>query len=60
MRTSNDPSHMQTVIGSVHWAGENSPLVEWKVGLPLSGALRSARTSAVGWVAVALVATVLA
>lgn len=59
MRLNSDPSRMPTVIGSVHCAGENSPLVEWKVGLPWSGALRSARTSAIGWVAVALVATVL-
>lgn len=60
MRLNNDPSRMPTVIGSVHCAGENSPLVEWKVGLTPSGASPAARTSVLGVVAVALVAIMMA
>lgn len=60
MRLNNDPSRMPTVIGSVHCAGDNSPLVEWKVGLTPSGASPAVRTSVLGVVAVALVAIVTA
>lgn len=60
MRLSSDPSHTPTVIGSVHCAGENSPLVEWKIGLTPSGASPKVRTSVLGVVAVALVAIVMA
>ncbi|KAK2600903.1 hypothetical protein N8I77_010403 [Diaporthe amygdali] len=54
IRTSANANHMATVIGSVQCDGENSPLVEWKVGLPPSGGVLSARTSAVGWIMVGL------
>lgn len=60
IRLSSDPNRLPTVIESVHCTGENSPLVEWKVGLPPPGALPLARTSLFGWAAVALVAIVLA
>lgn len=58
MRLSSDPSHMPTVLGTVRC--ENAPLVEWKVGLRQKGASSQLRTGALGWVAVALVAIVLA
>jgi hypothetical protein len=61
MRLSSDPSRLPTVIGTVRC--ENAVLVEWKVGLrptEASHASSQLRTSALGWVAVALVAIVLA
>lgn len=60
MRMSGNVDRLPTVIGNVHCAGENSPLVEWKVGLPPSGAVLSSHTSAVGWMAVVLLVTAFA
>lgn len=60
MRLRGDPTRLPTVIGTASCDGEDSPLVEWKVGLPRSGASPSARTGVLGRVAVASVAIVLA
>lgn len=60
MRLSGDPTQMPTVIGTASCDGEDSPLVEWKVGLPRSGASPPAYAGVLGWVAVASVAIVLA
>ncbi|KAL1872338.1 hypothetical protein Daus18300_004308 [Diaporthe australafricana] len=54
MRMSPDADRLPTVIGNVNCAGENSPSIEWRVGLPPSSAVLSRHTSAVGWVAVIL------
>lgn len=54
MRTTRDPTRMATVSGSVTCAGDFTPLVEWKVDYPISGAVNSARMSATGWVMVGL------
>lgn len=54
MRTNKDPTRMATVSGSVTCAGDFTPLVAWKVDYPISGALPSARVSAMGWALVGL------
>lgn len=54
MRTSNDPTRMTPVHGSVTCAGDFTPLVLWSVDFPMSGALPSVRMSTVGWTMVGM------
>lgn len=54
MRATEHPTRMATGSGSVTCAGDSTPLVAWKAGYPLAGALPSAHISAIGWVLVGM------